>query len=241
MEGRAISIIRNRDLLLKLKTAGLKRVYVGIESGSQKILDKMNKKTTVEDNKKAIDLLKELEIDFSYGFMMFTPWTVDEDVEDNLKMLCYLGKVQMNKLFHELLLIKGTKAYEEVIENTKVYRKRDSGYYSYPSLTENIRKIREIGEILEYEKIDFMQKLWFLYKWLRQLNFSSSRDIKDLESLVDNLFINIFKYLWERVKEKNNFSPFKLVDSCIAHFNESIESLYQKLHSDEAVFLRGLL
>ncbi|MBI5345820.1 MAG: B12-binding domain-containing radical SAM protein [Chlamydiae bacterium] len=237
MEGRAASIVKNKELLLQLKDAGLKRVYVGIESGSQRILDKMNKRTSVQENKNAIDLLKELSIDFSYGFIMFTPWTIDKDIEDNLDILRYFGKIQMNKLFHELFLIKGTKAYEEVSQNIGVKRKRDSGYYTYPALTENVARIREIGEILEYEKVEFMQKLWFLYKRLRELNFLKIEDIEYLEQSVDRLFVDIFEYCWNFVKEDPLVLPSQVVDQCIHVFIEKIEDLHKNLYKDGLVFL----
>jgi radical SAM superfamily enzyme YgiQ (UPF0313 family) len=44
---------------IKLKEAGCVAIAIGIESGSQKILDKMNKKVTVEQNKNAIKWAKE--------------------------------------------------------------------------------------------------------------------------------------------------------------------------------------
>ena len=44
---------------IKLKEAGCEEIAFGIESGSQKMLDMINKGSTVEDNFKAITLAKE--------------------------------------------------------------------------------------------------------------------------------------------------------------------------------------
>ena len=49
----------SKEVLVKLKEANCKVVYFGVESGSQKILDSVNKGITVEQNEKAIKWTKE--------------------------------------------------------------------------------------------------------------------------------------------------------------------------------------
>jgi anaerobic magnesium-protoporphyrin IX monomethyl ester cyclase len=55
------------NLLTKL---GIKNIYLGIESGSQKILNKINKGTTTKNNLSAVKLLAEnnIEVDLSFIF-----------------------------------------------------------------------------------------------------------------------------------------------------------------------------
>lgn len=57
------------EVLQALKMAGFTEVCVGVESGSQKILDILNKKTTVEQNTEAVARCREHGIKFK-AFMM---------------------------------------------------------------------------------------------------------------------------------------------------------------------------
>lgn len=58
------------ELLQKMKQAGCKEIFFGCESGSQKLLDAMNKKTTVEANVTAIELCREAQIT-SCAYLLF--------------------------------------------------------------------------------------------------------------------------------------------------------------------------
>lgn len=65
--------IVDKPVLEKMKAAGFKRISYGIESGSQTILDVMNKGTTVADNHKAIALTREVGIPFSVNIVFGMP------------------------------------------------------------------------------------------------------------------------------------------------------------------------
>jgi len=57
--GRADGICKHPDLVQKLVDIGWELISVGFESGSQKILDKMKKGTTVEQNLEAAKIIKK--------------------------------------------------------------------------------------------------------------------------------------------------------------------------------------
>jgi radical SAM superfamily enzyme YgiQ (UPF0313 family) len=75
------------DLFTKLRDAGLFLVYMGIESGTEEGLKVLNKQMTVEQNIQAIETLKQLGIQVSYGFMLFDPSSSFESVRENLRFL----------------------------------------------------------------------------------------------------------------------------------------------------------
>lgn len=72
----------DEELLAAMKETGVKSVVYGIESGSQKILDLMNKHTTVEMNYRAIKATKQAGLqcyaDAFIGFPGETPETLKE-------------------------------------------------------------------------------------------------------------------------------------------------------------------
>jgi len=235
MEGRAVSIMNNELLLTELKKAGLRRVYLGIESGSQRILNKMNKRTTVEENKQAVDMLKKLNIDFSYGFIMITPWSEDDDIVENIKMLKYIGKIQINKFFHELFIVKGTVAYN-LLKNDGLSLNESNGYYTYKSKTRNVDRLRKIGAYLEYNCVAFMRRLWFLYHKMRNLNFVGIKcDV--IESKLDDLYVSIFEYCWEQGC-KTELLASSIAINCMLRFEDDISSLESEIERSAKCFTK---
>ena len=74
----------NENMLLELKSAGCNMVAYGIESGSQKMLDAMNKQVTVEQAKNAVKLTKEVFGDADCSFMIGYPGETDETIQETI-------------------------------------------------------------------------------------------------------------------------------------------------------------
>ena len=75
------------ELFRKLRDAGLFLVYMGLESGTEQGLKVLNKQMSVEQNLAAVRTLKELELNVSYGFMLFDPSSTFESIRENLAFL----------------------------------------------------------------------------------------------------------------------------------------------------------
>lgn len=77
----------NLDLLVKLRRSGCKRVGIGAESGSQKILDKLKKDITAENILNAAELLSEAGISANFSFMIGLPRETADDVKKTLQLI----------------------------------------------------------------------------------------------------------------------------------------------------------
>jgi len=66
---------------------GLVGVYLGVESGSPAGLRTMNKRVTVEQNLRAIAILKKLDLTCDMGFMLFDPDSTIDSVQENISFL----------------------------------------------------------------------------------------------------------------------------------------------------------
>lgn len=228
-EGRAVSIAKSRELLKKLKAAGLYRVYVGVESGSQKILNKMNKQTLVQENIDAIKVLNEVGVDCTYGFIMFTPWTEEEDIDENVKFLKAAGNIQMNKFFTELLLIPNTAAYKMARRDFPItLKENDTTYYTYPSLSKPVGRIRKVGTILEKKESDFMEKLWFIHRGIRNSVRRDLPESKEFEKNSSTLFLEVFDFCWERAR-RTDMPETDIVDTCMKEFSPRIHAFLDVL------------
>jgi anaerobic magnesium-protoporphyrin IX monomethyl ester cyclase len=73
IETRVEDIIRDADILQKYFDAGIIHVYLGAETSTDEMLNSLNKGTTVDQNKQAIDLLREADIMIEASFMIGFP------------------------------------------------------------------------------------------------------------------------------------------------------------------------
>lgn len=71
----------DRQVLAMMKKAGCYRIPFGIESGSQRILDVINKKITLEQAKRALALTKEVGLETECYFMLGLPTETEEDIK----------------------------------------------------------------------------------------------------------------------------------------------------------------
>ena len=101
----------DREMLKKMKQAGCYRVGYGIESGSQQILDNMNKKVTVEQAKKAIKLTRSTGLVCGTTFMFGYP---GESLETIKETVYFCKQLLIAPSFFFTTPYPGTKLYKEV-------------------------------------------------------------------------------------------------------------------------------
>jgi anaerobic magnesium-protoporphyrin IX monomethyl ester cyclase len=73
IETRVEDIIRDADILSKYADAGIIHVYLGAETSTDEMLGSLNKGTTTDQNKQAVDLLKAHDIMVEASFMIGFP------------------------------------------------------------------------------------------------------------------------------------------------------------------------
>jgi len=77
----------SRDLLIKMRSAGLRKINFGIESGSQRILDTVyNKGITLQQVKDAARTSRELGIRSQGYFMLGAPTETREEIEQTIRL-----------------------------------------------------------------------------------------------------------------------------------------------------------
>jgi 5-methoxy-6-methylbenzimidazole methyltransferase len=101
-----------------LKESGLFSVSLGVESGVQRILNTFNKKTTVDQNVAALQVLQGLGIPTLAYIIFFDPYMTLAEVQENvqfLKALRGLDNVRFEAiLFRKLIPISGTDLFERI-------------------------------------------------------------------------------------------------------------------------------
>lgn len=79
------------DVLVALRAAGLREVFVGIESGSREQVRRYKKPATAARNLRALSLLRELGIEVDVGFIFFDPEMSLDEAAANLDFLREAG------------------------------------------------------------------------------------------------------------------------------------------------------
>ncbi len=107
------------EIISALAEAGLGHILIGLESGLDSSLRRMNKMTTVEQNEKAIAILRKNGIEPNVGFIMFDPDSSLEDVRANFEFLRRNNllknlPVTANVLYHHQIILRGTPAYRRL-------------------------------------------------------------------------------------------------------------------------------
>lgn len=92
---RADIIVRwDDDMKDLIRRSGFKAIGVGAESGSQRMLDIINKKIKVEDIASSLRVLQELGIDPAYTFMFGIPGETLVDVQKTLDLMRELKQIK---------------------------------------------------------------------------------------------------------------------------------------------------
>jgi radical SAM superfamily enzyme YgiQ (UPF0313 family) len=77
----------DEDVLMLLKEAGLTDVFLGVESGVQTQLNRYNKRTTVDQNKNAIEMVRRCGLNLRTGFILLDPYATLSELQENLQFI----------------------------------------------------------------------------------------------------------------------------------------------------------
>jgi radical SAM superfamily enzyme YgiQ (UPF0313 family) len=161
----------SKKLAEKMKKAGCWIIYLGIESGSQKILDAIGKRITLEQVRKAVKILKDSGIQvlgsFIIGFLQDTKETIKETIKFAKSL--NLDYAQ----FSILTPYPGTPIFDYAKRNNMLLTEDWSKYTA-------IEPIVKIGEVSEKEIKALLRKAYITFylrprivmEWLRNKQFS---------------------------------------------------------------------
>jgi anaerobic magnesium-protoporphyrin IX monomethyl ester cyclase len=100
------------DLLARMRRAGLERVYVGVESGSQRMLDTMNRGTKLSQVERAAEALRREGIRQFWFLMLGYPGETLEDIEATLQLFRRFSPEEYSVSI--AVPVPGTRFYEAV-------------------------------------------------------------------------------------------------------------------------------
>jgi len=190
LEGRVDSVAQH--LFPKLAQSGCRTVMFGIESGSQKILDRLRKEQTLEEIESAVANAKKAGIEIVHGF--FVVGIPDETEEDLRATFKFASRIRVDSFgFNRLCVYRGTPLWKEYVERGLVNDKTD--WYKYfkcssidPTVLpgETVHRIRseEMRKLLIYKFTHYPVQT---FKLLRR--FSRHMPLRDVIHLLIKPFL----------------------------------------------------
>jgi radical SAM superfamily enzyme YgiQ (UPF0313 family) len=121
------------DTIALLVTAGLRDVFLGIESADNGSLRRMRKGISPGSSARAVAILRDHGIEPSLGFIMFEPDGTLGDVRRNFEFLRAHGLLRRlattaNVLYHQEIMLRGTPRFAQF---ERAGRLRSTGCYGY--------------------------------------------------------------------------------------------------------------
>lgn len=118
------------DTILKLlKQAGLKDVLLGLESGSQSVLNRWKKGTTVKQNLRTVELLRNLGFNIEPAMILMDAHMTKAEFKETVEFIeeaqLHMTEFPLN-MFNKMIVFTETKLYKTYLENGIINKEEDS-------------------------------------------------------------------------------------------------------------------
>ena len=132
----------DEEMAYKMYEAGCRLVSIGVESGSQEMLNKIGKRITLDDVRLTVKIFKKAGIRIYNYFVIGLPWEDEDSVEDTIEFAIELDSDFIS--FYTATPLPGSKFYDYAKENNLL--NSDTSFtsaYFYPSVnTHHLTKER---------------------------------------------------------------------------------------------------
>lgn len=212
----------HEETVAALVDAGLRNILVGLESGRDDSLWRLNKMTTVAQNEQALEILRKYGIEPNVGFIMFEPDSSMEDIRTNYEFLERNDllknlAITANVLYHPQIILQGTRAYQKLQEQGRLVLKsttyEGSAFFSDPQVE---LLAGAIGKVTNHLFIK-MDRIW------------SGRDPEPQDApqkydALNSILVKFFTNTLESLELGRSFNP-KEADCLVSDAKDRIDSL----------------
>lgn len=220
IEARANDI--EAETIKALTDAGLKHILIGLESGRDEALKRLNKLTTVEDNENALRILRQYGIEPSVGFIMFEPDSTLEDLKVNYDFLMrnkLLDKLEIsvNVLYHHMIILQGSSSYKALQEQGRLNISAHSTYEADTDyLNPRVAMLAGMMRDMTNHIFSYMKDTW-------ALSFKKDPVILEKYRLINQLLVQSFEDFLDLLKSRELSLDQR--DDYVAVFNRTVDEI----------------
>mgnify|MGYP005757500821 CR=1 FL=1 len=230
LECRITDVIHNQEIIDLLVESGLKRIFLGVESGDSRELKIYNKGTTVEQNIEAINYLKNKNIAIHVSLIYFNPFSSFQSLQNTINFIykCGLEMIYPGLLHNILGVLPGTPIFKIVKNNDININNSGVGYTFSDNKVEIIYK--SIFYLYhKYQSIQVADHILWRNKAYFNDNINGIQIEKKINYLKNRILLSFYESIVRKIiKEKDNFSTSKIrniVESSINEILPMIEEL----------------
>jgi anaerobic magnesium-protoporphyrin IX monomethyl ester cyclase len=177
------------EAMRKMKAAGCRLIIVGYESGSQEVLDRVTKGTTVEQNLEFAERARKARLMVHGCFMAGNPGETRETLEQTLSMAIRLRPDTAQ--FFPIMAYPGTRLFEQFKESGSI-RTSDYSKWVTPEGLHNC-VVELVGWCNSARKRFYLRPSYLLYKAVQTLAHPTTEGRRTLRA-----FRTFRKYLFRR-------------------------------------------
>jgi len=141
-----------RETFAELKAAGLRRVFVGAESGSQGALRSLNKSYGDASTLDRLDVLRDLGIEAILGFINFTPYETTEGLKQSAALLRKCAFSDYELFLQEARIYPGTSLERQLNVDGLLRGSFPNPTFEYrdPAVAVIARRVTAIGRAVRH-------------------------------------------------------------------------------------------
>lgn len=196
-----IATSEGREALIALKKAGLREVFMGIESIGQEQLKRYNKKAAPDDNKRAINFVKSLDVQVDLGFILFDPEMSIGELALNIK---YIEELHINisdSRSLKRLRIQPKTSYAKKYIDSSFALDINNIEYPYVFIDKKVDKVYRLYKEWEEENLN---RVWRYQALTRGENVLNRENLKQSLGRIRAVDFEALKLILFYVKENNS-------------------------------------
>ncbi len=148
--------------------SGCRLVSIGVESGSQYMLDKIGKKIKLDDVRRTVSIFKKAKIRIYNYFVIGLPWESEETIEDTIKFAIELDSDFIS--FYTATPLPGSRFYDYAKENELFDKETtfENAYY-YPAVNTHHLSRERVFELHKSALKRFYLRPMYILKMLSRI------------------------------------------------------------------------
>ncbi|MBO8431584.1 radical SAM protein [Spirochaetes bacterium] len=155
----------DEEMAQKMYESGCRLVSIGVESGSQEMLDKIGKKITLDDVRLTVKIFKKAGIKIYNYFVIGLPWEDEDTVEDTIDFAIELDSDFIS--FYTATPLPGTRFYDYAKANRLIDSDTSfSSAYFYPSVNTHYLSKDKVFELHKKAEKRFYLRPSYIFKTL---------------------------------------------------------------------------
>lgn len=189
-----------KKALTVLKEAGLREVFLGIESLEKEQLKRYNKKASVDTNTKAINFINEIGLHIDSGYILFDPEMSFEALGININYIGSLGLNQFDSRSLKRLRIQPLTNICDTMSNVIVGELDINNLeYPYKFTDERVSRVWEEYKVWEDEK---SKEAWKIQSASRgEVDENLRKELKLILGKIRDLDFNVLNKIYTSVKD----------------------------------------